>query len=130
MATSLTIKEDQTVEAEWTGPKNRGSLFQIMASGNVKLANALDKEQLLAVLYAVKVSPFPLGGGEKVYRMILGKVKAEPEKFVGAAAKKISLGELRKSVIQLAGDGCNAPHDSYLQIAYDIATNKTPVHHY
>lgn len=124
--TAITIAPDKTLSIEWTGRKGGGSLFHVMAQGNVEYANALGLRELAAVQHCAKNAPFPLGHGEEVYREVLKWIDEHP----GCLAENLDLGEVRKAIVQRAGDGCNAPYDSYLRIAYDIATNKTPVHSY
>lgn len=122
--TEITINEDKSLSVAWKGKKGRGSLFQIGASGCVTQVNALNFHELMAVHFAVKAAAFPLGKGEQIYRMVLKNVE---EKI---AEGKVDLGELRKAMLEQASGGCNAPYDSYLQIAYDIKIGKTPVHNY
>lgn len=124
MSTELTVNADDTVSAKWKGPKERGSLFQVMAEGNVKLVNRLDKIELLAVLLCVKIMPFPLGHGEQFYGEVLEKARANPDAYLNDTAKAMTLGDMRKALVVKAGDGCNAPTDSYLQIA--VEAQKTP----
>jgi hypothetical protein len=132
----LTIGDDGKLEYEWTGKKGTGSLYQLMASGNHKLVNELGVKELWCLLLCVKHAPFPLGGGEKAYRRMLEiwdeggintpdiRNEEEKEQEIGTAEDPppAAVGRLRQYVVQKAGGGCNAPHDSYLRVAHDIAT--------
>lgn len=120
MSTQLTVNEDQTVTSTWVGKKGRGSLFQVMSGGNIKYVNVLDLMELWAVIASVQVAPFPLGQGEKIYRKILEQLKTDPSKLFANGIPDVKLGELRKYLVIKAGDGCNAPHDSYLRMAYKL----------
>jgi len=125
MSTELTINADQTISSKWVGEKGRGSLFQVMSSGNVEYVNVLDENELYAVIGAVAACPFPLGRGEEIYRKILEKIKTDPGYLFKGGKPDVSLGDLRKYLVLKAGEGCNAPHDSYLRIAYSIKTGKS-----
>lgn len=116
--TRIDILADQTIRAVWTGPRKRGSLFQIGASGNADYVNRLDKLQLWAVLSAAKQCPFPMGDYESVYRIVLKSYQETgltPEQETAA-----TLGEFRKYVVVKAGEGINAPTDSYLRAACTV----------
>jgi len=121
MSTTITINEDQTLEVVWTGKKGGGSLFQTMATGNAKNANLLTLEQNLAVLVSAKSNPFPCGdkNAKAVYQEVLSKLASD---FAGVIerGKKIGLGNVRKTLVQECGSGCNAPHDMYLDIAIKV----------
>lgn len=144
----LTIQEDGRVEFEWTGRKGTGSLYQIAAQGNTELVNELGLREIWCAILCARFAPFPLGGGETAYRSCLGKwdageidppdLRTEEEKRqttlpgMESGITPVQLGRLRKWTVQKAGDGMNAPHDSYLRIAHDIATTGEvkPGHHY
>lgn len=113
--TEIRIDSD-TVSALWTGKRGRGSLFQIMAVGNCELVNQLDLLELSAVVICVKHLPFPLGNGPTFYREVLEKVRGSGESAFG---EEFTLGQIRKYLVHKAGDGCNAPHDTYLTIAVE-----------
>lgn len=118
--TIIAIKNDQTIALE-DKHNNCNSLFNIMARGNVEYANHLDAHELWAVMVSVKTAPFPLGHAESVYRKVLKMVKTDPAKvFANGSMPDMPLGDLRKAIVFQAGDGCNAPTDSYLRIAKQI----------
>ncbi len=126
---TIAINSDHTISLD-SERKNCKSLFNIMAQGNVEYANVLDADELWAVLASVKVAPFPLGNGEAIYRQILNKIKKDPQTvFTSGAPPELSLGKLRKAIVFQAGDGCNAPTDSYLRIAKQIKLRE-PVRSY
>jgi hypothetical protein len=123
--TEIIINADQTIEAKWTGKKGRGSLLQTMASGNCKDANKLDLHELWAVALSVKACPFPLGSEAKVYGDCLSLTKNTPEKvWKDGKCPEIELGKLRQLVVLQAGEGCNAPWDTYLRTA--VKHKETP----
>lgn len=126
MSTQITINPDKTLACKWTGPKSRGSLFQLAAAGNVEMVNQLDTNELLAVVVSVKVAAFPCGKGEEVYRKVLDTLQTDPTKIFPNGTPTIDLGELRKAVVHKAGEGFNAPHDSYLRIAVAVKKGETP----
>jgi hypothetical protein len=142
----IDIKGDGTLVYSWVGDKERGSLFGIMAKSNVELANQLSEMELWSVYMCSQCAPFPLGGGETYYRATLAKFldngggdffkngklprdlfRSEDEKKQLGFFKEDppltgrSLGRLRLHLVQRAGSGINAPTDSYLNIAADIA---------
>jgi hypothetical protein len=119
--TSITLDGDNVV-VKWNGRKGRGSLYQIAAEGNAKNVNKLSIAQCLAVYICVKVAPFPMGSGEKVYRMVLADVEAGKQPKMVEMAEKMGLGAVRKSLVEAAGGGFNAPHDSYITIAAECET--------
>jgi len=119
----ILVNPDQTVTV--TGCENAG-LTGVLAAGLDTQVNALDVHELLAVRTAVRSMPFPLGNGERVYRLALETVLENQDKIPSA----LQLGHLRALVVKHAALGCNAPYDSYLQIAYDVKTGKTPIHSY
>ncbi len=113
--TNLEIVNDKVV-VKWTGRKGRGSLFQTMAGGNAENANKLSAKEILCVLMAVKVCPFPLGNGEKIYEKIFANIDKEFPDLV-KKVEAMPLGQVRKELVVKCGSGCNAPHDMYLDIA-------------
>lgn len=122
MSTEITIKEDQTLDVKWVGKRGRGSLFQVAAVGNAANVNRLNKNQILAVFIAVKYCPFPLGKEDQIYKTTLDEVENPTGAFVSTVAKmeSISLGILRKELVQAAGSGFNAPHDMYISTAVRV----------
>jgi hypothetical protein len=113
-------------------------LFAMMAESNCRHANALGKAQLMAVWWCVMNRPFPLGDGEGLYRGILTVIEADAlerataaltarkpktklDADLWAAADKMSVGEIRRTLVNKAGSGCNAPTDSYLALAAQLA---------
>jgi hypothetical protein len=126
MSTNITINDDQTLTVTWTGKKGRGSLFQLAAKGNAEAANKLSIEELLAVVVSVQSCPFPLGDERKVYERCLEIVRTDPTQFWNDGLPKIALGDLRYYIVQKAGGGFNAPHDSYLKLAADLADEAAP----
>lgn len=116
--TELSIVGDEVV-VKWTGRKGRGSLFQIMATGNAKNANILSAKELLAVFLSVKICPFPLGAGETIYRKTLAAIDTDFATLL-QKTEAIPVGQLRKEIVVKAGEGCNAPTDMYLDIAAKI----------
>lgn len=125
MTTTLEIV-DNKVLPKWTGRKGGGSLFQTMSKGNADNANKLSAKEILAVYICVKACPFPLGRGDQIYKMTLEKIDAGGFVEPLAKAESINLGELRKSLVVACGDGCNAPHDMYLDIAVKVQEAQTP----
>lgn len=122
MSTQITIKEDQTLDVKWVGKRGRGSLFQVAAVGNAANVNRLDKNQLLAVFIAVRICPFPLGKEDQVYKNTLTEVEKPDGQFADVVAQlsEISLGVMRKELVQAAGSGFNAPHDIYISTAVRV----------
>jgi len=132
----LTINPDGTLNYEWTGRPGTGSLYQLGAERNHKLVNALGLRELWCVMLCVRFAPHPLGKGERAYRRMLEmwdgggvdrpdiRSTAERERGDGSAEDPpaAAMGRLRKWIVERAGGGCNAPTDSYLEIAHDIAT--------
>ena len=145
----LTVNpDDGTLAYEWTGRPGTGSLYQMAVESNYKLVNALDLRELWCAMLCVKFAAFPMGKGEKAYRhmlelwdkgevdvpdirnaeekaqMGLPEIDASSERLGGRGptAPPAALGRFRKYVVQRAGEGCNAPTDSYLRIAHDIKT--------
>lgn len=111
------IHNDQTIALD-IAHQNAKSLFNIMATSNVDYANKLDLLELWAVLICIKSAPFPLGAGEAIYKSIMHALLNNPQElFADGQMPSLSLGELRKVIVFQAGDGCNAPTDSYLRIA-------------
>jgi hypothetical protein len=110
--------------------ENPRGMLGVMAPSNAEYVNALGIRELLAVLYSVKCAPFPLGGGEEVYREFLQRMNDGEFSEALAKAEALPLGELRLALIEKAGSGCNAPTDSYLKIAADIARGAERVHRY
>lgn len=133
MSTEIAVNNDQTVSVQWKGQRGRGSLFQVMASGNAEQVNKLDLEEITAVLMSAISVPFPLGQGEKVYREILKSIRegtSEAGKHNLATLKLAGIGTARKVLVIKAGEGCNAPHDSYLRIAAEVKENKDYIEAY
>lgn len=126
MSTQITINQDKTLACKWTGRKRDGSLFQLAAEGNVEMVNQLDTNELLAVVVSVKVAAFPCGRGEEVYRKVLETLQTDPTKIFPNGTPTMDLGELRKAIVFKAGEGCNAPHDSYLRVAVAVKKGETP----
>lgn len=122
MSTEITIKEDQTLDVKWVGKRGRGSLFQIAAVGNAANVNRLNKNQILAVYIAVRFCSFPMGKEDHVYKTTLDEVENPKGAFVNVVEKmkNISLGEMRKELVQSAGSGFNAPHDMYISAAVKV----------
>jgi hypothetical protein len=115
MATKIIINPDDTISLE---KSHAGWLSAVIAESCAKQVNLLNREELIAVVWAVKASPFPLGQGEQVYRNCLKNVKKQEKE--NPIAPNVTLGQIRKSIATRASHGCNAPNDSYLRIAYDI----------
>jgi hypothetical protein len=133
MSTEIVVNPDQTVSVIWKGRRGRGSLFQTMASGNADSVNKLDLEEITAVLMSAISAPFPLGHGEKVYREILKSIRdgsSEACKHNIATMKLAGIGKARRLLLFKAGEGCNAPHDSYLRIAVEVKENKEYIESY
>lgn len=133
MSTEIAVNNDQTVSVQWKGQRGRGSLFQVMASGNAEQVNKLDLEEITAVLMSAISVPFPLGQGEKVYRGILKSIREETSeagKHNLATLKLAGIGTARKVLVIKAGEGCNAPHDSYLRIAAEVKEHKDYIEAY
>jgi hypothetical protein len=45
--------------------------------------------------------------------------------FKDGVLPNIGIGDLRKAIVGRAGEGMNAPYDSYLRIAYQIKMGET-----
>lgn len=122
MSTSITINDDQTLKVEWTGKRGRGSLFQIAAVGNAANVNRLNLKQLLAVFISVRLNPFPLGKDEETYKKVLAEVEKPDGQFTNVVNKLsgVSLGQMRKELVEAAGSGFNAPHDMYISAAVKV----------
>lgn len=121
---------------EVAAPAN-ASLFGMMAESNCAYANALGRAQLLAVWWCVMNRHFPLGDGQWLYQKTLAAIEADALKrataaLTGAAAHtalgddvwvaadQMSTGEIRRTLVNKAGSGCNAPTDSYLRLAAQL----------
>ncbi len=115
--------DGNNVVVTWTGKKGHGSLLQTMAEGNAKKVNTLNMIECLAVIMCVRTVPFPCGDGERVYRKALEFIPTQTAMV--EAGEKMGLGAVRKALVEKAGSGCNAPTDSYIDIAADIVS-KTP----
>lgn len=130
--TRIITNPDNTLSVEWQGRKGGGSLLQLAAEGNVPRVNRLNLVELYAIILAIKADPSPLGRGERTYRWALAEL-SNPDnvaKYWKSGFPTDDLGKLRQAVVQRAGEGFNAPTDSYLHIASDIASGVTPVHRY
>lgn len=125
MAAKIIINPDDTISLE---KSNSGWLSGVMADACVKQANLLNREELIAVVWAVKASAFPIGQGEQVYRNCLKNVKKQEKE--NPTAPNITLGQIRKHLATRASQGCNAPYDSYLRIAYDIKSGADHIRGY
>jgi len=121
--TEITLDGDVVV-VKWTGRKGRGSLLQIAAEGNAKNVNKLDLRQCVAVYICVKSVPFPCGDGKNVYRKALEFVDGQVK--IMETAEKLGLGKVRKSLVESAGGGFNAPTDSYISAAVEVVEEMTP----
>lgn len=122
--TSIRINDDQTIALDGAH-QNAKSLFNIMAASNVDYVNKLDLLELWTVLVCVKSAPFPLGAGEAIYRSILQALSNNPHQvFANGKIPDVPLGDLRKVLVFQAGDGCNAPTDSYLRMAKQIKSGE------
>lgn len=126
MALEVTIDADERVEVRL---RRRGEdgLAAIFAEGITAQVNALDATELGAVVLAVRMCPFPLmnENAERVYLAALTTLRGD----AGNGARAMKLGELRKALLIRASQGCNAPHDHYLKVAYQVKTGK-PVNLY
>jgi hypothetical protein len=125
--TKIDINADQTLTVTWAGEKGGGSLLHIASVSNAKYVNALDAIELWTVLFAVKTVPFPLGsslgaiGYADVYQKVRSWVDEKGlENLIGEESRNMPLGQLRRHVIVKAGEGFNAPTDSYLRTAYEL----------
>jgi hypothetical protein len=121
--TKIEIDGDNVV-VTWTGKKGRGSLLQIMAEGNAKKVNTLDMIQCLAVIICVRNVPFPCGDGERLFRKALEFIPTQTAMV--EAGEKMGLGAVRKALVEKAGGGCNAPTDSYIDLAAKVVLEMTP----
>ena len=121
--TEITLDGDVVV-VKWTGLKGYGSLLQIAAEGNAKNVNKLNLRQCVAVYICVKSRPFPCGDGKNVYRKALKFVDNQIKMM--DAAEKLGLGKVRKSLVESAGGGFNAPTDSYISVAVEVVEEMTP----
>lgn len=120
MALEVTIGSDESVECRHR--RRSSGLAEIFATGLTGQVNALDANELGAVVLAVKLCPFPLtsDNAENTYRRALAMVKGP----TGNAVRAMRLGELRKALLLRASEGCNAPHDHYLKVAHQVKTGK------
>lgn len=121
MTVEILINDDQTLSVNWIGKKGRSSLYFIMAQGNAKELNQLDKEECIAIYLCAKETPFPCGGENTYY---LAKLKILREECQWLLDEKLlerydkySLGSLRKFLVELSGDSCNGPVDTYIRVA-------------
>ncbi len=117
MPTEIRIDQAGHVSAIWTGPQGGGSLMQMMASSNCEIINQLTKDQIVAVLLAVRSCPSPVGRAAVVYRKCLSVVSPSTMNPQGNA---MPIGLLRAHVVRRAGCGCNAPVDTYLKTAIEV----------
>jgi len=123
--TEVVVHEDESVEAVWRGRQGRSTLYQIAASGNCTYVNALDREALIAVHICAKNRPnFLVDNGEQVYRKVVEDLRTNPTGLFPNGLPEVPLGKLRKALVERAGSGMNAPYDSYIRCAYQIATEK------
>lgn len=116
MTTQIRIDRKGHVSAKWIGEHGRGSLYQIAATENCEAINKLNRIQILAVLLAVRICPFPLGAEERVYTKCL----KDAPKCMTDQVRSIEIGALRKAVIEKAGSGSNAPTDTYIHTAVKV----------
>jgi hypothetical protein len=134
--TKIDINADQTLTVTWAGEKGGGSLLHIASVSNAKYVNALDAIELWTVLFSVKTVPFPLGGSLGAFRYvdIYQRVRSWVDEkgldnLIGEESHSMSLGQLRRYVIVKAGEGFNAPTDSYLRAAYELKQRQTESEH-
>lgn len=122
MSTQITINDDDTLSVKWVGKRGRGSLFQIAAEGNAKNVNRLDRIQILAVHICVRANPFPLGTENQTFERVLAELNNPEGRFANVVEKAadMKLGEMRKELVQAAGSGFNAPHDTYISAAVAV----------
>jgi hypothetical protein len=111
-------------------------LLDIMAKANCDAANACGLADLVAVVWCIANAPFPLGGGAEIFhaartrieQAFLHRAEASLHGVVYDPAPKTlegwllgfsdtTLGQLRQWLVTRAGEGCNAPTDSYLRLA-------------
>lgn len=122
MSMKITVNADETVTLCGA---DGSTLDGVLSGGLDTQVNALSMEELLAVRLSVVRVPYPGGAGERVYRDHLKVVQGNPDKLPSC-----SLVSMRKAILSTAIGGCNAPSDSYLQIAYDIKRGAEFVHKY
>lgn len=115
-ATSIELDGDNVV-VKWTGRKGGGSLFKIAAQGNADNVNKLNINQCLAIMICVKVAPFSMGKGDEIFQHVLNQIESGQQTKMVEMATKMGLGPVRKLLVEAAGSGFNAPHDSYISIA-------------
>lgn len=117
----IQINPDQTVSIL----KSRKSSFvEMMAGGLLEQVNVLDEYELVAIIWSVKACPFPLysDNAERVYKYCLENARGNDDLKEVIKISNISLGEFRKNILIRASQGCNAPHDHYLKVAWQIKT--------
>jgi hypothetical protein len=119
MSTEIRINEDQTVSANWTGAKGRGSLFQSLAVGNCANVNELTLDELLEALVCSHANPFPVAGftGSREDTLTVVQHQGETARIFpdDHAIRQRSLGEVRKALVYECGDSCNGPLDGWLR---------------
>jgi hypothetical protein len=111
-------------------------LLDTMARANCEAANACGLADLVAVVYCIANMPFPLGNGAKAFLLARRHIEdAFTERAAISLAGEVyapaagtvadwllgftgtTLGQLRRWLVARAGEGCNAPTDSYLRLA-------------
>lgn len=110
--------EGDTVKYQWYGMPGSGSLFSLMLPGNADAVNSLSLEECLAVYLCIKRAPYA-SERRLAYQTILLGVK-DGSVFKGGKIPEMKLGDLRMILLKRAGDGINAPADTYLKLASDI----------
>jgi hypothetical protein len=111
-------------------------LLDIMARANCDAVNACGLADLTAVVFCIAQAPFPLGHGAEAFLLarrhieqafteraaysLAGEVYAPPAGTVAdwlLGFTNTTLGQLRRWLVNRAGEGCNAPTDGYLRMA-------------
>lgn len=113
----VTTRGDKVVV---TGAKERarrglGSMLELGLASEVPRCNALDRDELLAVLLARQWSPFPLGDEDEVYRRALDGLRSGY--CVLERAAECPTADLRLAITMDAARGCNGPTDTYTRAA-------------
>lgn len=117
-------------------------IIDAMARSNCANANACGVADLCAVVLCLAKAPFPLGGAAGLFIAARAQIEAAflrraaaslagevfnpaPESLDGwlLGFTDTTLGQLRRWLVARAGEGCNAPTDSYLRLAAWCAQN-------
>lgn len=113
----VTTRGDKVVvtNAKERARRGLGSMLELGLASEVPRCNALDRNELLAVLLARQWCPFPLGDEDEVYRRALDGLRSGYCVLERAAACPTA--DLRLAITMDAARGCNGPTDTYTRAA-------------